>query len=157
MSEQHKAALALGRTEGRAIRRYLEALEAHKPKRGRKRTRETITKRLAAVESEIGNADPLRRLKLVQERLEDARHIRAVVDQRMPGGATSTLIAKLTPKVIGTGPALHQPLRPAAAAALCGPEEDARPSINETKLCAGSGSASRSTGPGGRLSFTKDV
>ena len=47
MSDDHKAALAAGRNEGRAVRRYLEALEAHKPKRGRKRTPESIQKRLA--------------------------------------------------------------------------------------------------------------
>ena len=46
MSDDHKAALAAGRNEGRAVRRYLEALEAHKPKRGRKRTPESIEKRL---------------------------------------------------------------------------------------------------------------
>jgi hypothetical protein len=42
MSKQHKAALAVGRAEGLAVRRYLDALEAHKPKRGRKRTPESI-------------------------------------------------------------------------------------------------------------------
>ena len=36
MSEAHKAALSEGRAQGRAVRRYLEALDAHKPKRGRK-------------------------------------------------------------------------------------------------------------------------
>ena len=30
MSDQHKEALAIGRDQGRAVRRYLEALEAHK-------------------------------------------------------------------------------------------------------------------------------
>ena len=42
MSDSHKAALAEGREQGRAVRRYLEALEAHKLKRGRKRTQESI-------------------------------------------------------------------------------------------------------------------
>src|SRR5689334_9539098 len=37
MSDEHKAALAEGRAQGRAVRLYLEALEANKPKRGRKR------------------------------------------------------------------------------------------------------------------------
>ena len=32
MTDQHKAALAEGRNQGRAVRNYLEALEAHKPK-----------------------------------------------------------------------------------------------------------------------------
>ena len=45
MSEDHKTALAQGRSEGRAVRRYLEALEAHKPRRGRKRTVESMKSR----------------------------------------------------------------------------------------------------------------
>jgi hypothetical protein len=70
MSDDHKAALAEGRDQGRAVRRYLEALEANKPKRGRKRSPESMKKRLAAVEEEIASADPLKRLHLVQERLD---------------------------------------------------------------------------------------
>ena len=50
MSDSHKAALAEGREQGRAVRRYLEALEAHKPKRGRKRTPDSVQKRLAAID-----------------------------------------------------------------------------------------------------------
>jgi hypothetical protein len=68
MSDEHKAALALGREEGRSVRRYLEALEAHKPKRGRKRTPESIKKRLDRIEVELATADPLRALQLRQER-----------------------------------------------------------------------------------------
>ena len=69
MSAQHKEALALGREQGRAVRRYLEALDAHKPKRGRKRTPESIQKRLADIDNRLANADPLSRLQLVQERM----------------------------------------------------------------------------------------
>src|SRR5918994_5836283 len=68
MSDEHKAALAEGRDQGRAVRRYLEALEANKPRRGRKRSPESVKKRLAAIESDIATADPLRRVHLVQER-----------------------------------------------------------------------------------------
>src|SRR5919206_4263508 len=70
MSDSHKAALAEGREQGRAVRRYLEALEAHKPKRGRKRTPESMQKRLASIEERLANADPLTRLHLVQERMD---------------------------------------------------------------------------------------
>jgi hypothetical protein len=70
MSEEHKAALADGREQGRVVRRYLEALESHRPKRGRKRTPESITKRLAAIEERIATADPLSRLHLLQERMD---------------------------------------------------------------------------------------
>ena len=70
MSNEHKAALAEGRDQGRSVRRYLEALEAHKPRRGRKRTTESMKKRLKTVEGEIATADPLKRLHLVQERFD---------------------------------------------------------------------------------------
>jgi len=69
MSDSHKAALAEGREQGRAVRRYLEALEAHKPKRGRKRTPESVQKRLAAIDEKLAEADALTRLHLVQERM----------------------------------------------------------------------------------------
>jgi hypothetical protein len=70
MSNEHKAALAEGRDQGRAVRRYLEALEAHKPRRGRKRTPDSLKKRLNTVESEIAVADPLKRVHLLQERID---------------------------------------------------------------------------------------
>jgi hypothetical protein len=70
MSDEHKAALAEGRNQGRSVRRYLEALEAHKPKRGRKRTPDSIQKRLDKIDGELAGADPLKRLQLVQERID---------------------------------------------------------------------------------------
>jgi uncharacterized protein YicC (UPF0701 family) len=68
MSDEHKAALAEGRTQGRAVRNYLDALQATKPKRGRKRTPESIKKRIDAIEEELTSADPLKALNLRQER-----------------------------------------------------------------------------------------
>ena len=67
MSDQHKAALAKGREEGRTVRVYLEALEANKPRRGRKRTPDSIKKRLIAIDTALEEADPLSRLQLIQE------------------------------------------------------------------------------------------
>jgi hypothetical protein len=69
MSDEHKAALAEGRNQGRAVRRYLEALEAHRPKRGRKRTPESIQRRISRIDDELATADALKRLQLIQERL----------------------------------------------------------------------------------------
>ena len=70
MSDEHKAALAEGRNQGRSVRRYLEALEAHKPKRGRKRTPDSVQKRLVRIEADLETADPLKRLQLIQERID---------------------------------------------------------------------------------------
>lgn len=68
MSVEHKAALAKGRTEGRIVREYLEGLRATKPKRGRKRTPETVQKRLDAITGELADANPMDELLLIQER-----------------------------------------------------------------------------------------
>ena len=57
-----------GRAEGRAVRDYLEALRSNKPKRGRKRTPDSIKKRLAEIEQELVDASAIVELQLVQER-----------------------------------------------------------------------------------------
>jgi hypothetical protein len=77
MSDAHKAALATGRQQGRAVRAYLEALDAHKPKRGRKRTVGKIESRLAEIADQAPTADPVKRLQLVQERLDLTRELNA--------------------------------------------------------------------------------
>jgi hypothetical protein len=75
MSDTHKAALAKGRAEGRAVREYLEALRANKPKRGRKRTPDSIKKRLSAIDDQLKTADPLGELRLVQERQDLSKEL----------------------------------------------------------------------------------
>jgi hypothetical protein len=69
MSDEHKQALAEGREQGRGVRLYLEALEKNRPKRGRKRTPDSIAKRLDTIEQRLVDADPLTRLHLIQERI----------------------------------------------------------------------------------------
>ncbi|MEZ5407543.1 MAG: hypothetical protein R2761_05910 [Acidimicrobiales bacterium] len=70
MSKDHKEALAVGRAEGRSVRAYLEALDSSRPKRGRKRTKDSINSRLAKIDAELEAADALKRLQLTQERLD---------------------------------------------------------------------------------------
>jgi hypothetical protein len=68
MTAAHKEALAIGRAQGRAVRHYLEALERNKPRRGRKRTADSIVKQLNQIEDKMSSADPLQRLHLLQAR-----------------------------------------------------------------------------------------
>jgi hypothetical protein len=68
MSAEHKAALAMGREEGLAVRRYLEAIESARPRRGRRRTPAAVQKKLGAIDAELAAAEPLARLHLLQER-----------------------------------------------------------------------------------------
>ena len=62
--------MAEGRVQGRAVAAYLEALENHKPKRGRKRTPESIGKRLTDIDKQLPGANAVRRLSLIQERID---------------------------------------------------------------------------------------
>jgi hypothetical protein len=70
VTEEHKAAMAEGRNQSRAISSYLDALEQHKPKRGRKRTPESIDKQVADIDTKLASANAITRLGLVQQRLD---------------------------------------------------------------------------------------
>jgi len=78
MTAQHKAALAEGRAEGRAVKNYLEALQKNRPRRGRKRTPDSIKKRLAAIDAQFDEVSALQQLQLVQERLDLKRELAAM-------------------------------------------------------------------------------
>ncbi len=80
MTDDHKSALAMGRTEGRAVRAYLEALDTSRPKRGRKRTTASISARLERITDELETADPLKRLTLTQEQLDLTAELSAMED-----------------------------------------------------------------------------
>lgn len=81
MSDSHKDALALGREEGRAVRQYLQALEHTKPRRGRPVTHEGLKARLAYIDRQLeARPDPLRRLELVQQRMDTEREIENLTD-----------------------------------------------------------------------------
>ncbi|MEX2420870.1 MAG: hypothetical protein WD670_03530 [Actinomycetota bacterium] len=70
MTENHKAALAKGRTQGRAVRDYLAALDADR-KPGRRLDRATIEGRIADIQARIdAEADPAKRVELIQKRLD---------------------------------------------------------------------------------------
>ena len=77
MTNEHKAALEQGRAEGRAVRAYLEALRNSKPKRGRKRTPDSIQQRLSKIDDMLPEASAIEELQLVQER----RDLEAELDQ----------------------------------------------------------------------------
>ena len=77
MSDEHKAAIAAGRIEATAVRDYLEALETNRPKPGRRPSAESLTSKRDAIDAEIGEAKPIKRLLLMQER----RDIEAAIEE----------------------------------------------------------------------------
>jgi len=81
MTDEHKAALAEGRNLSRPVNAYLEALEQHRPKRGRKRTPDSINNRLEKIEAELTEASALQRLKLIQERMDLAAELAKLDDK----------------------------------------------------------------------------
>ena len=70
MSDEHKAAIAAGRIEAGAVRDYLKALEANKPKRGRQVSPEALAARRADIDNQLaaGDVKPIKRLELMQDR-----------------------------------------------------------------------------------------
>ena len=68
VTEDHKAKMQAGRVESRAVREYLDALTANKPKRGRKRTPESINRQLADIADKLPSAAPLDAVKMISAR-----------------------------------------------------------------------------------------
>lgn len=82
MSASHKEALAEGRRQGNAVRRYLVALDAAKPRRGRAPNPENLQAKLDEIEAKLEEADPLQKVHLIQERKN--------LQKRLEGAASDT-------------------------------------------------------------------
>lgn len=81
MSDEHKAALAKGRAQSRAVRDYLNHLDAGR-KRGPKVSRETLESRIAETRKAIDEADdPAHRLELIQKRMDDEDRLANLGDE----------------------------------------------------------------------------
>jgi len=81
MSDDHKAALAKGRAQGRAVREYLAALEQDR-KPGRKIDAAGVQSRIEDVQSRIDvEPDPAKRVELIQKRLDLEEQLIAVQDE----------------------------------------------------------------------------
>jgi hypothetical protein len=82
MSDEHKAALAQGRKESRAIKRYLDAISTRRP--GRPVSPERLKARIATLEEKIASeGDSLKVLGYRQDRLNaeaDLQRAEAAVD-----------------------------------------------------------------------------
>ena len=77
MTQEHKDALARGRREARAIKSYLEALGNRRP--GRPVTPDSLRQRIERLEAKIdAETDPLRRVDLVQQRLDASEALKRV-------------------------------------------------------------------------------
>lgn len=80
MTAEHKEALAAGREQGRAVAAYLDALESNKPRRGRKRTPESIQKRLSLINEEYETVSSIKALQLIQERRDLERELASLAN-----------------------------------------------------------------------------
>ena len=58
------------KSEIAAVRDYLKALEQNAPRRGRRRTAESMGRQLAALEGEMAGASVTKRLSLIQQRID---------------------------------------------------------------------------------------
>ncbi len=58
------------KTEVAAVRDYLKALEQNAPRRGRRRTPESVERQLAVLEGEMEGTSVTKRLALIQQRID---------------------------------------------------------------------------------------
>jgi len=58
------------KTEVAAVRDYLKALEQNAPRRGRRRTPESVERQLAVLEGEMEGTSVTKRLDLIQQRID---------------------------------------------------------------------------------------
>lgn len=84
ISDSYKEALINGRAENKIIRDYLVYTKANKPKRGRKRTAETITRQLDQISAMLKNgiSDPVQDLKCHQQKLDLERDLQGIKVQK---------------------------------------------------------------------------
>ena len=81
MTDDHKKALEAGRTRGRKVRAYLEALERSKPRPGRPITREGLQKRIDDLGPRIAEErDAIEKLTLVQKKIDLERRLADIDD-----------------------------------------------------------------------------
>lgn len=81
LTDAHKKALAKGRREAKAVRDYLEAMEASN-RRTRAADPLTLKKKLDQTQAKIAEeADPARRLELIQDRLDLEARLAEANDQ----------------------------------------------------------------------------
>jgi hypothetical protein len=77
MSKERKAALAQGRRESRAIKRYLEALGNRRP--GRPVTTESLESRISRIDDKLRDEnDPLKKVDLLQQRIDAAEALKRI-------------------------------------------------------------------------------
>lgn len=81
MTDEHKAAIAEGRVQAAAIRRYLDALEATRPRRGRRRTPESIQAKLDEIAATLDDAPAAKRVELIQLRMDLEAELESMTDQ----------------------------------------------------------------------------
>lgn len=81
MTEEHKAALAKGRRQARAVRNYLEALNKDR-RRGPKVDEKTMQKRIDDLQAKIEEEDDAaRRVDLIQKRLDYEEQLQSLEEE----------------------------------------------------------------------------
>jgi hypothetical protein len=81
MSDEHKEALARGRSQARAVKNYLRAIETER-KRGPKTSPDKLQARIDAANQQIEQEpDAAKRLELIQQRLDDEETLATLGDE----------------------------------------------------------------------------
>ena len=96
MTDEHREANQRARDQNRAVGAYLRALEESRPRRGRRQTKESIQKKLDRIEETFESATPLKRVQLIQQRI-DLEEVLAAMAETSPIEELETEFVKMAP------------------------------------------------------------
>ncbi len=69
------------RTEAAIVRRYLSALNEEKPRRGRRKTAESVQRRMDYIRANLADANPLTKVHLHQELIDCKKELEQLKDK----------------------------------------------------------------------------
>ena len=81
MSEEHRQANKKARAENRAVSAYLQAIESIQPRPGRRPTKDSMQKQLDEIAATFDSATPLKRIQLIQRRMELEKALETIDDE----------------------------------------------------------------------------
>ena len=80
LTQEHKDAMVKASAENKAVKVYLESLDSSGRRPGRKRSPEKMRARLGEIAGQIESASPMKRVTLVQERIDIERSLAQQTD-----------------------------------------------------------------------------
>ena len=92
LTQEHKDAMAKAGVENKAVKEYLESLDSSRRRPGRQRSPGKMRAKLGEIAEQIESASPMKRVTLVQERIDIERSLAQQTDDADLGPAEDAFV-----------------------------------------------------------------